>query len=192
MTLHSAKGLEFRTVFLPGWEEGLFPSQRTMDESGTAGLEEERRLAYVGITRARERARIFFAANRRVYNLWQAALPSRFIGELPAQNVNLQTEQGLFSGSVREQASNFEMNYDTPGMRRMQASRYKPSGVTIEAKARPVAATPGKTSDFKKGEKVFHLKFGYGQITDVDGNKLEIDFDKAGRKRVIDSFVEPA
>ncbi len=192
MTLHSAKGLEFRTVFLPGWEEGLFPSQRTMDESGAAGLEEERRLAYVGITRARERARIFFAANRRVYNLWQAALPSRFIGELPAQNVNLQTEQGIFSGSVREQAANFEMNYDTPGMRRMQASRYKPGAVAIEAKARPVAATPGKPSDFKKGEKVFHLKFGYGQVTDVDGNKLEIDFDKAGRKRVIDSFVEPA
>ena len=193
MTLHSAKGLEFRSVFLPGWEEGLFPSQRSMDENGTAGLEEERRLAYVGITRARERARIFYAANRRVYNLWQSALPSRFISELPPDTVSVQTEQGLYGGRMREANPVFEQNYDTPGWQRMQAAKRPSRGVTIEARATPGRATPAtETCEHAKGARVFHAKFGYGHVADVDGNKLEIEFEKAGRKRVIGAFVQPA
>ncbi len=193
MTLHSAKGLEFHSVFLPGWEEGLFPSQRSMDENGTAGLEEERRLAYVGITRARERARIFYAANRRVYNLWQAALPSRFISELPHDTVSAQTSQGIYGGGMRETTPMFEQNYDTPGWQRMQAAKHQPRSVTIEARAHNSRATPAtETCEHAKGARVFHVKFGYGQVAEVDGNKLEIEFEKSGRKRVIGSFVQSA
>ncbi len=193
MTLHSAKGLEFRTVFLPGWEEGLFPSQRSMDENGAAGLEEERRLAYVGITRARERARIFYAANRRVYNLWQAALPSRFISELPQDTISIQTAQGIYGGGMRETSPVFEQNYDTPGWQRMQAARQHPRGVTIEARAQSSRSAPAaEACEHARGARVFHAKFGYGHVVDVDGNKLEIEFEKAGRKRVIGTFVQPA
>jgi len=193
MTLHSAKGLEFHTVFLPGWEEGLFPSQRSMDENGTPGLEEERRLAYVGITRARERARILYAANRRVYNLWQAALPSRFISELPPDTVSIQTSQGVYGGGMREVNPMFEQNYDTPGWQRMQSAKHQPRSVTIEARAHSARATPAtETCEHAKGARVFHVKFGYGHVADVDGNKLEIEFEKSGRKRVIGAFVQPA
>ncbi len=189
MTLHSAKGLEFRTVFLPGWEEGLFPSQRSMDENGAAGLEEERRLAYVGITRARERARIFFAANRRMYNQWQAALPSRFIDELPPDTVNVHAEQGLYGGGLREATQSFDANYTTPGWQRMQAVRGRTSNAAIPP--RPHAA-PAAASDFQTGARVFHQKFGYGHVTRIDGNKLEIEFEKSGSKNVMDTFVAPA
>ncbi len=193
MTLHSAKGLEFNTVFLPGWEEGLFPSQRSMDENGTAGLEEERRLAYVGITRARQRARIFYAANRRVYNLWQAALPSRFISELPRDTISIQTEQGVYGGGMRETAPHFEQSYNTPGWQRMQAAKGQPRGVTIEARAQPRRAAPAaEETTHAMGARVFHAKFGYGQVAGVDGDKLEIEFEKAGRKRVMGAFVQPA
>ncbi|HEX4888844.1 MAG TPA: UvrD-helicase domain-containing protein [Alphaproteobacteria bacterium] len=192
MTLHSAKGLEFRSVFLPGWEEGLFPSQRSMDENGAAGLEEERRLAYVGITRARERARIFYAANRRVYNLWQAALPSRFISELPQDTISVQTNQGMYGGGMREENPVFEQNYDTPGWQRMQAAKRQPRSVTIDVKAQTSRAAPAPGHEFTEGARVFHVKFGYGQVYGVDGDKLEIEFDKAGRKRVIGAFVQPA
>ena len=199
MTLHSAKGLEFGTVFLPGWEEGLFPHQRALDEKGRAGLEEERRLAYVGITRAKRRAFISFAQNRRVHNLWQNALPSRFIDELPEAHVevapmaNSYGGHGLggFGASRFDTMQSFGSTYDTPGMKRAQerwskgeASRSTPHFIEGEMTARE---TEGK--GFERGERVFHEKFGYGKVRSVDGNKLTIDFDKAGEKRVLDSFV---
>ena len=199
MTLHSAKGLEFGTVFLPGWEEGLFPHQRALDEKGRAGLEEERRLAYVGITRAKRRAYISFAQNRRVHNLWQNALPSRFIDELPEAHVevapmaNSYGGHGLggFGASRFDKEAPFTNTYATPGWQRAQerwskgeASRSTPHFIEGEMTARE---TEG--GGFAKGERIFHQKFGYGLIRSVDGNKLTIDFDKAGEKRVLDSFV---
>ena len=201
MTMHSAKGLEFGIVFLPGWEEGLFPSQRSMDEKGRSGLEEERRLAYVGITRAKRRAFISFAQNRRVHNLWQNALPSRFIDELPETHVEvapMATSYGGFGlgtyGKSRfddQQPKPFGNTYSTPGWQRAQqrwsegkSARNTPHFIEGEMVARETDAVK-----YKKGERVFHEKFGYGVIRSVDGNKLTIDFDKAGEKRVIDSFV---
>ena len=201
MTLHSAKGLEFGTVFLPGWEEGLFPHQRSLDEKGKAGLEEERRLAYVGITRAKRRATISFAQNRRVHALWQSAIPSRFIDELPEAHVEvapMSTNYGGFGlggyGQSRfDSGSSFTGNntYATPGWQRAQDRYARGEGLKstprlIEGEA---LVNSTKTSDFKRGERVFHEKFGYGEITAVEGNKLTVDFEKAGEKRVIDSFV---
>jgi DNA helicase II / ATP-dependent DNA helicase PcrA len=206
MTLHSAKGLEFPLVFLPGWEEGVFPSQRSMDEKGEKGLEEERRLAYVGITRAREEARISFAANRQVYGRWTSQLPSRFVDELPAANVEAASETGYYGGGpgMREpnsrwdtEAASFGSGYDSPGWRRAHERKYRggPAGVTqvIEGEGRLVAVSePSATGDFARGERVFHVKFGYGRILQIEGNKLTVDFEKAGEKKVIDSFVEKA
>jgi DNA helicase-2/ATP-dependent DNA helicase PcrA len=202
MTLHSAKGLEFDTVFLPGWEEGLFPSQRTMDESGRAGLEEERRLAYVGITRARKRARLSVAQNRRINGLWQSAIPSRFLDELPADAVEVVDTGSSYGGygygggasSRFNKADPFESVYETPGWQRarnQQASRKGGGPLTIDGDlvARSVDLG-GDKSAFGLGERVFHLKFGYGAITDIEGNKLTIDFEKAGRKKVLESFVK--
>ncbi len=203
MTLHSAKGLEFDTVFLPGWEEGLFPHQRALDENGHAGLEEERRLAYVGITRARKRAIISFAQNRRIHALWQTALPSRFIDELPEANVDTDmtsSDFGLgsygndaFGGSRFDTASPFSNSYATPGWQRAQqrqaageTMRSAPHIIEGELTARETADAP----QFDLGERIFHQKFGYGAITAIDGNKLTIAFEKAGEKRVLDSFVE--
>lgn len=192
MTLHAAKGLEFDAVFLPGWEEGLFPHQRALDEGGNASLEEERRLAYVGITRARKRAFISAAANRRIYNQWQSSLPSRFLDELPDEHVERATARGLYQGSSN--ASNThdmgmrERPWEQP--RERQAPR-SPKQKIIEAKASRVVISSPEPSAFAVGERVFHQKFGYGRIADVSGNKLEIKFEKAGTKRVIDSFVEP-
>jgi DNA helicase-2/ATP-dependent DNA helicase PcrA len=270
MTLHSAKGLEFDTVFLPGWEEGLFPHQRTLDDQGRAGLEEERRLAHVGITRARKRAKIYFATNRRMHGLWQTNIPSRFLDELPEANVQVTESQGGFGGYGGYGASRFDAttafgsNYGTPGWQRAQAkkgggggfsetgSRYAadedshlsplgrgrssdPSAEARRAKAearpgegarRPgfgaaddtsspspwrareerspgggrrlpltiegelVAKSTGAVSAFTLGDRVFHQKFGNGNVTAIDGNKLTIAFDRAGEKRVVDSFVE--
>ena len=206
MTLHSAKGLEFPLVFLPGWEEGVFPSQRSMDEKGEKGLEEERRLAYVGITRAREEARISFAANRQVYGRWTSQLPSRFVDELPPDNVEAASETGYYGGGpgMREpnsrwdtEAASFGSGYDSPGWRRAHERKYRggPAGVTqvIEGEGRLVAVSePSATGDFARGERVFHVKFGYGRILQIEGNKLTVDFEKAGEKKVIDSFVEKA
>jgi DNA helicase-2/ATP-dependent DNA helicase PcrA len=217
MTLHAAKGLEFETVFLPGWEEGLFPSQRTLDEKGTAGLEEERRLAYVGLTRAKSRVFISFAANRRVHGQWQSALPSRFIGELPGDHVDNLAGEGFYGnyggGGFRDnqtgaQQGGFDSTYSSPGWRRAQASRNSASpfasshdgaqggargrSATIDAKARVMATADSGTSAYGVGERVFHQKFGYGRVVAVEGNKLLVDFDKAGSKRVMDGFVGKA
>jgi DNA helicase II / ATP-dependent DNA helicase PcrA len=198
MTLHSAKGLEFSTVFLPGWEEGLFPHQRSLDEKGRSGLEEERRLAYVGITRAKLRATISFAQNRRIHALWQSALPSRFIDELPEKHVEVAAMTNAYGGQ-NFASSRFDSNtsfgngsYSTPGWQRAQAR--KTSGETVRNTPKfiegEMAASFANTPSYELGERVFHQKFGYGNVTDVDGNKLTVDFDKAGEKRVIDSFVE--
>ncbi len=205
MTLHSAKGLEFPLVFLPGWEEGVFPSQRSMDESGEKGLEEERRLAYVGITRAREEARISFAANRQVYGRWTSQLPSRFVDEMPLANVEASSETGYYGGgpgmqqhgSRWDETPSFGTGYSSPGWRRAQASNYKGSHPgrqqVIEGDGRLVATSAGSAaSDYARGDRVFHIKFGYGTVRGVEGNKLTVAFDKAGEKKVIDSFVEKA
>jgi DNA helicase-2/ATP-dependent DNA helicase PcrA len=211
MTLHAAKGLEFETIFLPGWEEGLFPSQRTLDEKGNAGLEEERRLAYVGLTRAKARIFISFAANRRVHGQWQSALPSRFIAELPQAHIdNVATEgfYGNYSGGFRDNApawerTGFSGTYDSPGWRRAQAARnagatetmrpgMREPGAVIDGKAKIVATGEGGASAFASGVRVFHQKFGYGRVVAVEGNKLLVDFEKAGSKRVMDGFVTKA
>ncbi|HEX8901698.1 ATP-dependent helicase [Vitreimonas sp.] len=203
-TLHAAKGLEWPLVFLPGWEEEVFPSKRAVEESGDKGLEEERRLAYVGITRARESARISFVANRQIYGRWQSVLPSRFIDELPPKSVDAVSETGysMQAGNVREGASRFDSfapgagfnsAYQSPGWKRAQergAFQSKPP--MIEGEARLVARSGDADSHFKRGDRIFHQKFGYGRIRGVEGNKLTVDFDKAGEKRVIDSFVVPA
>ena len=188
MTLHGAKGLEFETVFLPGWEEGLFPHQRALDDGGTGGLEEERRLAYVGLTRARQRARISFAANRRIYGNWQSATPSRFVDELPQDNIEMESAQGIYDRNI---GSGFGGLADGNfGGARWQPRRRKQRTVTLEdtdwrAEARQTQ------NDYNVGERVFHQKFGYGRIVSIDGEKLEIAFEKAGTKKVMDSFVEP-
>ena len=200
MTLHGSKGLEFPQVFLPGWEDGLFPSQRSMDESGVTGLEEERRLAYVGITRAEKVCTISFAANRRVFGQWQSALPSRFIDELPEEHVDVMTPPGLYGGGfgaaapTNEPQSTFHEKvvnadvYNSPGWRRLQS----------RSQNRPTQQAPKQKSDiidlsavnsFTIGERVFHQKFGYGKIVVIDNDKLEIDFEKAGLKKVVARFI---
>ncbi len=202
MTLHSAKGLEFNTVFLPGWEDGTFPSQRSMDESGRAGLEEERRLAYVGITRGRKRVRISAAQNRRIHGLWQSAVPSRFIDELPPDAVEVTDRGSAYGGygygggatSRFNKADPFESVYETPGWQRAranQASRKGSGPLTIEGElvARSVDLG-GQSSGYTLGDRVFHLKFGYGEVISIEGNKLTIDFEKAGTKKVLESFVK--
>jgi DNA helicase II / ATP-dependent DNA helicase PcrA len=232
MTLHSAKGLEFDTVFLPGWEEGLFPHQRSLDDQGRAGLEEERRLAHVGITRARRRAKIYFATNRRMHGQWQSNIPSRFLDELPEGSVEVTESRGGFGGyggygaSRFDEMTHFGSNYGTPGWQRAQRrgggfeeaadfdpdspapdepGRHprgraqtrseaggrairRPAPLTIEGEL--VARSSGPASAFAIGDRVFHLKFGNGNVTAVDGNKLSVEFDQAGEKRVVDSFVE--
>jgi DNA helicase-2/ATP-dependent DNA helicase PcrA len=203
MTLHAAKGLEFPLVFLPGWEEGVFPSQRSIDEKGEKGLEEERRLAYVGITRAREEARISFAANRQVYGRWTSQLPSRFVDELPLANVEASSETGYYGGGpgMQQAASRwdeqpaFTSGYSSPGWRRAQERGSLGGGASrqpaIEGQARLVAVSDDSAgSGYKRGDRVFHQKFGYGSVKGVEGNKLTVAFDKAGEKKVIDSFVE--
>ncbi len=192
MTLHAAKGLEFDTVFLPGWEEGLFPSQRTMDENGMAGLEEERRIAYVGITRARKSLYISFAANRRIHGQWQSAIPSRFIDELPAENTDLQVDQGLYSGSGGGMAEaraqyGFNNNHHDRGSQNWQQKH--DGGKKSTFKTRQVKSK-SQDNPFKAGDRCFHQKFGNGDVIAVDGDHLTIEFDKAGRKAVVAAFVE--
>jgi ATP-dependent DNA helicase UvrD/PcrA len=240
MTLHSAKGLEFDNVFLPGWEEGLFPSQRTLDEQGRAGLEEERRLAHVGLTRARRRAKLYFATNRRIHGTWSTTIPSRFLDELPAPNVEITESKGGsgwggsggYGPSRFDNVESFGSSYSTPGWQRAQANRARGQGgrnaggqagggfnesqspfsgsrsdasgsrgggsggfsrskrapMTIEGEL--IAKSTGTVSEFSLDDRVFHQKFGYGQVVKIDGNKLTIAFEKAGEKKVVDSFVE--
>ena len=208
MTLHGAKGLEFPLVFLPGWEEGVFPSQRSIDEKGVKGLEEERRLAYVGVTRAKQDARISFAANRMVYGRWTSQLPSRFVDELPIAHVEPQSDTGYYGASTGmkeaksrwDDAPSFGGSYSSPGWKRAQtytaAQTPKPAyarRAVIEGEGRLIAtADPKAASGWLRGDRVFHQKFGYGQVRAVEGNKLVVSFDKAGEKKVIDTFVEKA
>ena len=203
MTLHGAKGLEFPAVFLPGWEDGLFPSQRSMDESGLKGLEEERRLAYVGITRAEELCTISFAANRMVFGQWQNALPSRFIDELPEDHVDVLTPPGLYGGSYGAAGmggagrSDLETRvqeadvYNSPGWKRLQA-RKDQRAVSQPSESKNITIDMTAVSSFAMGERVFHQKFGYGAIIGIEGDKLEIEFEKAGIKKVVSRFVTPA
>ncbi|MEQ1781634.1 MAG: 3'-5' exonuclease, partial [Hyphomonadaceae bacterium] len=237
LTLHSAKGLEWPMVFLPGWEEEVFPSRRSLDESGAKGLEEERRLAYVGITRARERCYISFVANRQIYGRWTSVLPSRFIDELPPAHVDAVSETGYvspggqFHGSETKSrwdtapekderavfdstpaGSNFRGGYDSPGWRRAQAATAERGNTRppdIEGRAfraddsdgRPLArgktpgdmlasSDPAASSGLKMGQRIFHQKFGYGRIVGIEGAKLTVDFEKAGVKKVVESFVQ--
>jgi len=208
MTLHGAKGLEFPLVFLPGWEEGVFPSQRSIDEKGVKGLEEERRLAYVGVTRAKQDARISFAANRMVYGRWTSQLPSRFVDELPLAHVEPQSDTGYYGASSGmkeaksrwDEAPSFGGGYSSPGWKRAQtytaAQTPKPAyarRAVIEGEGRLIAtADPKAASGWSRGDRVFHQKFGYGHVRAVEGNKLVVTFDKAGEKKVIDTFVEKA
>jgi DNA helicase II / ATP-dependent DNA helicase PcrA len=202
MTLHAAKGLEFPVVFLPGWEDGLFPSQRSMDESGLKGLEEERRLAYVGITRAEEVCTISFASNRRVYGQWQSQLPSRFIDELPGEHVEVLTAPGLYGGgygaaaqvgfgsSLEERVSKADV-YNSPGWRRMQEnSTVRP--IRQPQEARHVVIDMEAVSPYVLGDRVFHQKFGYGEVMGIEGDKLDVEFDHAGSKKVVARWVLPA
>ncbi|GHC75318.1 ATP-dependent helicase [Limoniibacter endophyticus] len=236
MTLHSAKGLEFETVFLPGWEEGLFPHQRALDEGGRSGLEEERRLAYVGLTRAKKNLHLWFVSNRRIHGLWQSTIPSRFIDELPEAHVEVAEGGGNsyggygvgdrrnpYGSSRFDKVESFSNTYATPGWQRAQKNKteatsrnwgnrsghaverigygevdsgfgagrgsVKPRTIEGELVAKSVASAP---SPFSVGDRVFHIKFGNGNISNIEGNKLTVDFDKAGQKRVLDSFVQPA
>ena len=200
MTIHAAKGLEFDTVFLVGWEEGLFPSQRAIDEGGTRSLEEERRLAYVAITRARRRATILHAANRRIYGQWTSSIPSRFVGELPPEHTDSDTTmsggESLWRANWSERADPFaNVARGTgrgPGWQRAAGSgsgfSTQPTRI-VESRASAVSIGNKGRSDLSVGMRVFHQKFGYGSIAQIEGNKLEIDFEAAGRKRVMDSFV---
>jgi DNA helicase-2/ATP-dependent DNA helicase PcrA len=184
MTLHAAKGLEFDIVFLPGWEEGLFPNQRAMEEHGRAGLEEERRLAYVGLTRARRRVFVSHAAVRQIHGQWQATLPSRFLGELPPDHAETMYEPGLAPRA--DGLSEWGPIFARPrleGMRMTLAGRN--DALTTPIRTRP----PG---GFAAGDRIFHQKFGHGTVRAVEANKLAIAFDKAGDKMVMDSFVERA
>jgi DNA helicase-2/ATP-dependent DNA helicase PcrA len=194
MTLHAAKGLEFETVFLPGWEEGVFPHQRSLDEEGLSGLEEERRLAYVGITRAKKEAMIFYAANRRIYNQWQNSLPSRFVSELPSENIEPISENSLNIGvgakvGFESKGSGFDRFSDTLSYGSPRSRGHTRDGTIIEAEEW-IVSTSSSNKKFQLGARVFHQKFGYGKILAIDDNKLEVAFEKAGTKKVIDSFVD--
>ena len=206
MTMHAAKGLEFDQVFLPGWEEGVFPSQRSLDEGGLASLEEERRLAYVAITRARKRCTILHAANRRIYGQWTSSIPSRFVGELPEDHIEEETTlsggASLWRAQWSEHSDPFADVARTnparvasrgPGWQRAAAAPIDVIPRRIPEPTRSAASFASKPrGDLAKGTRVFHEKFGYGVVADQDGNKLEIEFESAGHKRVLDSFVKPA
>ncbi len=206
MTMHAAKGLEFDNVFLPGWEEGVFPSQRSLDEGGLASLEEERRLAYVAITRARRRCTILHAANRRIYGQWTSSIPSRFVGEIPPAHVDVETTLAGGASLWKAQWSEREDPFAHlaraqpdraaargPGWQRASVQTFDPVPRRIAEPTRSAASFAAKPrDDLRVGARVFHEKFGYGVVAAQEGNKLEIDFETAGRKRVIDSFVKLA
>ena len=205
LTLHGAKGLEWPMVFLPGWEEDVFPSKRSLDENGLKGLEEERRLAYVGITRARERCYISFVANRQIFGRWQSVLPSRFVDELPHEHVDAVSETGYgaagsgfgegFSGPAEDLGEN--STYSSPGWRRMQENARAQKGMNepapriLEGDAKIIANSDPGASGFQLGQRVFHDKFGYGHVKTVEGSKLSVEF-KTGVKKVISTFLVAA
>ncbi|MGJ3626428.1 3'-5' exonuclease [Sphingomonas sp. MMS24-JH45] len=219
MTIHAAKGLEYDTVFLVGWEEGLFPSQRAIDKGGTRSLEEERRLAYVAITRARQHTTILHAANRRIYGQWTSSIPSRFVGELPPAQAHVESKTTMTGGASLWQA-NWSERADPfadvargtgrgPGWQRAAGTLGAGTGGklggewtsrtftrepvrVVESRASAVSLGNKGRDDLTVGQRVFHQKFGYGAIATIEGNKLEIDFEQAGRKRVMDSFVTSA
>jgi DNA helicase II / ATP-dependent DNA helicase PcrA len=206
MTIHAAKGLEFDHVFLAGWEDGVFPSQRAMDEGGTASLEEERRLAYVAITRARRRASIYHAANRRIYGQWMSSIPSRFIAEIPPDHIEMENSfgggQSLWRANWSAQGDPFAHVAERqpsrtmtrgPAWQRAVAASNTVTRAPAPSERCPAASVGAKPrADLAIGQRVFHEKFGYGEIIDIDGNKLEVEFDQAGSKRVLDSFVRAA
>ena len=206
MTLHSAKGLEFDTVFLPGWEEGVFPSLRALEESGLNGLEEERRLAYVGLTRARRRAFISFAANRQIHGKWQSAARSRFIDELPEEHIEVMTEMGLaaapaWGGAAADWSDGWAAGAssgwgpDWHKADRDEAQQARPSRQKqlIESAAAPRRGQEiRRMGGFAIGDRVFHQKFGYGTVRAVEDNKLAVEFEHAGDKKVMDAFVDRA
>ena len=206
MTIHAAKGLEFDNVFLPGWEEGVFPSQRSLDEGGLASLEEERRLAYVAITRAKKKCTILHAANRRIYGQWTSSIPSRFIAELPEEHVDSETTlsggASLWRAQWSEHADPFadvarmqpsRIVTRGPGWQRAAAKEYDATPKRVVESTRSAASFAAKPrTDIAVGARVFHEKFGYGAVVAQEGNKLEIEFEQAGNKRVLDSFVKPA
>ena len=194
MTLHAAKGLEFETVFLPGWEQGLFPNQRALDQEGLRGLEEERRLAYVGLTRARREVILSFAANRRLHGTWTPALPSRFIDELPKEHIEFESDRGLYGAPVSRPQSSADAGFAeagetrwSPGRARARIRHGQADAAYLQGGAQAVAAP--QTAALSRGSRIFHRKFGYGTVAAVEGDRLDITFDKAGRKRVIASFV---
>ena len=210
MTIHAAKGLEYDTVFLVGWEEGLFPSQRALDEGGTNSLEEERRLAYVAITRARRRAIILHAANRRIYGQWTSSIPSRFVGDLPVEHIESDSSmaggESLWRANWSERADPFAnvargtgrgpgwqraagVDVSKPGGSFTNRTFTREPSRVRESSAPAVSIGNAGRADVSVGLRVFHQKFGYGAIAEIEGNKLEIDFETAGRKRVMDSFV---
>jgi DNA helicase-2/ATP-dependent DNA helicase PcrA len=196
MTIHAAKGLEFEHVYLPGWEEGLFPSERAVEER-IGGLEEERRLAYVAITRARRKATIIHAANRRIYGQWTSSIPSRFLAELPKAPIEEETTmtggESLWRAQWSERSDPFAhvaRPSRGPGWQRATRTAYNPEPQrVIEARASAVSLGNQGRTDLSLGQRVFHGKFGYGTIAAIEGNKLEIDFEHSGRKKVLDSFV---
>ncbi len=219
LTLHGAKGLEWPQVFLPGWEEEVFPSKRAIDEGGIKSLEEERRLAYVGITRARERCYISFVANRMIFGRWQSVMPSRFVDELPPEHVDAVSETGYSAAPDGMNSAGFGgvsrfdsdesfggSTYESPGWKRAQAARNTTDGKAQYGnwpqKKRPpdinpsgrltATSDPEAASGLKLGQRVFHIKFGYGKIKQIDGTKLTVDFEKAGVKKVVEKFVEAA
>jgi DNA helicase-2/ATP-dependent DNA helicase PcrA len=190
MTLHSAKGLEFDTVFLPGWEDGLFPNQRAMEESGLSALEEERRLAYVGLTRARHRAYVSFAANRRIHGQWQNAIRSRFIDELPLEHVEVIAELGLQPGASWRSGWANAIEVSTAATWQQPASPPRRPLLVSNGPVPRRGEEVRRVGGFSVGDRVFHQKFGYGSITEVEDNKLAIHFDVAGDKKVMDAYVE--
>jgi len=201
MTLHAAKGLEYEFVFLPGWEEGLFPHQRTIDESGTKGIEEERRLAYVGITRAKKILNISTSLTRRFQNNWMPSLQSRFIDELDEdfiKNINHISEHtDPFNNNFDEYNQDDSFVMKKPkfiGSNKYISSNYDKSSsfkTVMEIEAEENVRDINEDIMLSIGQKVEHEKFGIGTVKHVDGTKVHVDFDAHGVKKLISNFLNP-